>query len=74
MSNKTRSEELRKMDVDGLNQEARSLLKEQFNLRMQNKVGQLANVNDLKRVRKDIARVKTIINEKGRSMDNGAEA
>ncbi|WP_456095397.1 50S ribosomal protein L29 [Rhabdonatronobacter sediminivivens] len=40
------------------------LLREQFNLRMQAATGQLNQSHLLKRVRKDIARVKTVINQK----------
>jgi len=39
------------------------LLKEQFNLRMQQGTGQLARPARVKEVRKDIARIKTIVNE-----------
>ncbi|MCP3871121.1 MAG: 50S ribosomal protein L29 [Gammaproteobacteria bacterium] len=39
------------------------LRKEQFNLRMQRGTGQLARPSEMNRVRKDIARVKTIINQ-----------
>lgn len=41
-----------------------NLLQEQFNLRMQKGMGQLTNVNELRRVRRDIARVRTIMTEK----------
>lgn len=39
------------------------LLREQFNLRMQNGSGQLARPDQVKKVRRDIARVKTVLNE-----------
>ena len=39
------------------------LLKEQFNLRMQRGTGQLTRPSEMKRVRLDIARVKTVMNE-----------
>ena len=39
------------------------LLKEQFNLRMQRGTGQLARPSEMKRVRRDIARVKTVMKE-----------
>jgi large subunit ribosomal protein L29 len=41
-----------------------SLLKEQFNLRMRKATGQLNQTHLLKKVRRDIARVKTVLNEK----------
>ena len=47
-----------------LNDELKSLLQEQFNLRMQKGMGQMTNVNELRRIRRDIARVKTIMTEK----------
>jgi len=56
--------ELRKKSVDELNQELHNLLREQFNLRMQRGVGQLAKPHLMNRARRDIARVKTILNEK----------
>jgi len=47
-----------------LRSELTSLLQEQFNLRMQKGMGQMTNVNELRRVRRDIARVKTVMTEK----------
>jgi large subunit ribosomal protein L29 len=44
--------------------ELSGLLQEQFNLRMQKGMGQMTNTNELRRIRRDIARVKTIITEK----------
>jgi large subunit ribosomal protein L29 len=40
------------------------LLKEQFNLRMQQGTGQLSRPSRMTEVRKDIARIKTLMNEK----------
>ena len=45
-------------------QELDALHKEQFNLRMQNATGQLTRNSEMKRVRRDIARVKTVMTEK----------
>ncbi|MEH6822301.1 MAG: 50S ribosomal protein L29 [Motiliproteus sp.] len=56
--------ELREKSVDELNQELLGLLKEQFNLRMQKSSGQLAQSHLVGNVRRDIARVKTVLNEK----------
>jgi large subunit ribosomal protein L29 len=39
------------------------LRKEQFNLRMQQGTGQLVRPSEMNRVRKDIARIKTVLNE-----------
>jgi large subunit ribosomal protein L29 len=47
-----------------LNNELNSLLQEQFNLRMQKGMGQMTNVNELRRVRRDIARIKTVMTQK----------
>jgi large subunit ribosomal protein L29 len=52
-----------KMDRSELNSELLELRKEQFNLRMQRGTGQLANPSRFKLVRRQIARVKTQINE-----------
>ncbi len=56
--------ELREKSVEELNNTLLELLREQFNLRMQNSTGQLAQTHLLKNVRRDIARVKTILNQK----------
>jgi large subunit ribosomal protein L29 len=40
------------------------LRKEQFNLRMQQGTGQLSRPSEMRRVRKEIARIKTLLNEK----------
>lgn len=56
--------ELKNKGVDELNAELQELLKEQFNLRMQKGTGQLTQPHRVKAVRRDIARVKTVINEK----------
>ena len=47
-----------------LHEELTRLLQEQFNLRMQKGMGQMTNVNELRRVRRDIARVKTVMTQK----------
>ena len=56
--------ELREKSVEELNTALLELLREQFNLRMQNSTGQLAQSHLIKNVRRDIARVKTILNQK----------
>ena len=56
--------ELKQKNVEELNAELLNLLREQFNLRMQLSTGQLAQTHSIKNVRRDIARVKTILNEK----------
>ncbi len=56
--------ELRDKSVEELQQALLGLLKDQFNLRMQKSTGQLAQTHLLGQVRRDIARVKTILDEK----------
>jgi large subunit ribosomal protein L29 len=58
------AKELRSKNEAELKEELHGLLREQFNLRMQKGTGQLANSARLKSVRRDVARVKTIMNEK----------
>ncbi len=57
--------ELRTKDVDALNKELTELLRAHFGLRMQLATQQLANNSQLGKVRRDIARVKTVLREKG---------
>src|SRR5438132_13123113 len=57
-------EDLRRMTVDQLDDEALKLKKEQFNLRFQRATGQLENTGRVREVRRDIARVKTIAAQK----------
>ncbi|PIE08626.1 MAG: 50S ribosomal protein L29 [Rhodobacterales bacterium] len=56
--------ELRDKTADQLREELESLKKEAFNLRFQQASGALENTARIRRVRRDAARVKTIINEK----------
>ena len=56
--------ELRGKDQDALQKELTDLLKAQFGLRMQIATQQLSNTSQLKKVRRDIARVKTVMNSK----------
>ncbi|BCN92572.1 50S ribosomal protein L29 [Thiomicrorhabdus immobilis] len=58
------AKELNEKTVEELRAELLNLLKEQFNLRMQNATGQLSNSAQLKTTRRTIARVKTIIRQK----------
>ena len=57
-------EKLREKSVRELNDELLRLRREQFGLRMQKASGQLGQAHLLKEARKDIARVKTLIQEK----------
>ncbi|AEK60246.1 ribosomal protein L29 [Collimonas fungivorans] len=60
-----KASELRDKDQAALTKELNELLKAQFSLRMQIATQQLSNTSQLKKVRRDIARVKTVINSKG---------
>jgi large subunit ribosomal protein L29 len=55
--------DLKSKSVDELNEELVALRREQFNLRMQHATGELTQNTEHGRVRKDIARVKTVLNE-----------
>ena len=59
-----KASELKGKDQEALTKELNDLLKAQFSLRMQIATQQLNNTAQLKKVRRDIARVKTVINQK----------
>ena len=56
-----KASELKGKSNDELQQELQSLLKAQFSLRMQRATQQLSNTSQLKKVRRDIARVRTVL-------------
>ena len=56
--------ELRNKSETELNQELVELRREQFNLRMQRAIGQMGNPARFKQIRREIARIKTVMNEK----------
>ena len=58
------AQDMRLKNESELRDELSGLLREQFNLRMQRGIGQSATPHDLRRVRRDIARIKTVLNEK----------
>ena len=58
------AQDLRVKNASELRDALTGLLQEQFNLRMQRGTGQLSARHDLRRVRRDIARVRTVLNEK----------
>ena len=66
--------ELRDKQTEDLFEELLKLRKEQFGLRMQDASGQLGQYHLLKQVKKDIARVKTIILEKQNQFSTEIEA
>ena len=59
-----KASELHQKDQAALNKELSDLLKAQFGLRMQLATQQLTNTSQLKKVRRDIARVRTVLTEK----------
>ena len=59
-----KASELREKTLEELQQEVANLSKEHFNYRMQQSTGQLGQSHMLKEVKKDMARVKTVLNEK----------
>ena len=66
MKSSERKKDLRAKSPDELKTELNALLKEQFGLRMQKATQQLTNTSNVSRVRRDIARVKTLMSEKAR--------
>ena len=66
MKTNTFVKELRGKSVEELNQELVAAKKELFNLRFQNATNQLVNTSRIKEVRKNIARIQTMITEAGR--------
>jgi large subunit ribosomal protein L29 len=61
-----KTKEYRAMDAAARRKELTDLLREQFNLRMQKATAQLANTANLKKVRRNIARLRTVMNEKSK--------
>ncbi len=64
MKSKTYTEDLRNQSIAQLGESLVSAKKELFNLRFQNATNQLDNTGRIKEVRKNIARIQTIITEK----------
>jgi large subunit ribosomal protein L29 len=72
-----KAQELRDKTPDQLRDQLASLKKEAFNLRFQKAAGQLENTSRMSAVRRDAARVKTILNQKAAAaagLDQKAEA
>ena len=59
-----KASELREKSVEELNGELITQLQSQFKMRMQASTGQLGQSHLVKQVRRDIARIKTVLNEK----------
>jgi len=58
-----KANELREKSAQQLNEQLLGLLRDQFNLRMQKATGQLGQTHLLSQVKRDIARVKTVLNQ-----------
>ena len=61
--------DLRQKTAAELELELDTLLREQFNLRMQKGSGQLSRPDQVKKVRRNIARIKTVLNEKANARE-----
>jgi len=66
------AEELRNRTADELRDELRNLKKEAFNLRFQSAGGDLQNTDRMRQVRRDTARVKTVLNEMAKGTGGSA--
>ena len=66
MKSKTFVQELKGKSVEELNEELVAAKKELFNLRFQNATNQLDNTSRIREVRKNIARIQTVLTEAGR--------
>ena len=66
-----KGEDLRAMTADQLSDELLKLKKEQFNLRFQRATGQLENTGRVREVRRDIARIKTVAQQKRATAKKG---
>lgn len=64
-----RARELRELSIDELSHKENDLKEELFNLRFQRATGQLENLMRLTQVKRDIARVKTVLREKGKGQE-----
>jgi large subunit ribosomal protein L29 len=66
-----RTEEIRGLSVDELQERIRELKEEQFRLRFQRSTMQLENPKVLNHIRRDIARIKTILRERELAQESG---
>ena len=71
MKSDQRLSDLRALSADQLSDELISLKKEQFNLRFQGASGQLEKVHQMRQVRRDIARIKTIQRQRAAEANKG---
>ena len=70
MNNTLKAGELRELSAQELIQREKELAMELFNLRFQMATGQLSNHAAIRKTKKDIARIKTVLNEKDNRKDN----
>jgi len=70
VNNTLKAGELRELSTQELQQREKELAMELFNLRFQMATGQLSNHTAMKKTKKDIARIKTALNEKDNVKDN----
>ncbi len=66
------AEAVRAKSAEELNNELVELRKEEFTLRMQRGTGQLSNTARFKQIRREVARIKTILNEQARAEEASA--
>ncbi len=71
MKSTQRLSDIKSMSPDQLSDELLNLKKEQFNLRFQRATGQLDNYKRLTQLRKDVARLKTILREQELAQEEG---
>lgn len=69
-----KASELREKSVEELQTQLQNLYKDQFNNRMQKSTGQLGQTHLLRDVKRDIARVKTLLNEKQNAEQTNSES
>jgi large subunit ribosomal protein L29 len=67
-----KASELRTKSGDQLREQLLQLKKEQFNLRFQKATGQLENTSRVRQVRRDIARLKTLLGQQSAAAGQGA--
>ena len=67
MANESKATALRGKSGTELKDELVALRKEEFNLRMQRGTGQLSNTSRFKKIRREVARIKTVLNEQAKS-------
>ncbi|HEU4548243.1 MAG TPA: 50S ribosomal protein L29 [Rhizomicrobium sp.] len=72
MKASTKADDFRAKSADELSTELTGLKKEQFNLRFQRANGQVENTGRIRSLRRDIARIQTVLTEQRRAAENKA--